>query len=379
MGHRWDIQLLRAIAVLSVLAYHSGVPHFQGGSLGVDVFFVISGYLITITWLRQSAAGPVDSKAFLRHRLARTLPAAAVTAAAVTVVVAMIARDRWADMAWHLVASLTATENVLVSGLTWGDWEPSVEALTPFTHFWSMSMEVQFYLVWPLALAAVAAVGALRAAPGLRRTVLLLLLGVVAVVSAHAYVTWGVSSHGVAYFSPMTRAWQLAAGAGLGLILPSLRPAGKLRGYVPVLATVGAVIGVATLVWCFMFGGFARDTDSAFWGFAVVAATAALLALGRGLPPLSSRLRRLLLPLLAVGTISYGVYLWHLPVLWTVSELGWAKTPLWWVFVVGMSIGAATLSWHWVEKPAIAWSRRRGTEASAPTVEKSAQRELQHV
>ena len=87
----------------------------------------------------------------------------------------------------------------------------------------------------------------------------------------------------------------------------------------------------------------------------------------------------MLLPLLAVGTISYGVYLWHLPVLWTVSELGWAKTPLWWVFVVGMSIGAATLSWHWVEKPAIAWSRRRGTEASAPTVEKSAERELQHV
>lgn len=382
MGHRWDIQLLRAVAVLSVFAYHSGIPHFQGGSLGVDVFFVISGYLITVTWMRQSERGTTDRAGFLRQRLARTLPAAAVLALAVTVAVAIIARDRWGDMLWHLVASVTATENLLVAGLTWNGWDPSIEALTPFTHLWSMSMEVQFYLVWPLLLAAV--FGApLRSATTARR-LLLLLLAVVAALSAYAYVAWGVSSHGMAYFSPVTRVWELAAGAALGLLLPRLTSPTPASRTAQVWAVFGIVAGLAGLTWCFLFGGFALETDSPMWGATVVAATASMLVVGRWLPALPGSAAKVLAPVLAIGTISYGLYLWHLPVLWTVSELGWAKTPMWWIGVVTVSVGAATLSWHVVEKPAIAWARKRGavpqsTQPAAADAATAGQRELVRV
>lgn len=370
MGHRWDIHLLRAVAVLSVFGYHSGVSHMQGGSLGVDVFFVISGYLITVTWQHHHDRGNTDHRAFMRHRLARTLPAAAVAAAAITVAVALIAWDRWQDMAWHLAASLTASENLLVSGLTWNGWDSPVEALTPYTHFWSMAMEVQFYLVWPILLAAV--LGARSLSPARSRQLLLVGLAAVAALSLYAYVAWGVSSHGLAYFSPVTRAWQLAIGAALGLLLPSLSGSARSASGRQRWAVAATLIGLAVLTYCFLFGGFAHETDSPLWGMCVVAATVGLLAVGRWLPPLPQGVARLMAPLLAIGTISYGLYLWHLPVLWTVSELGWDRSPLWWLGVVGVSVAAATLSWHFVEKPAIAWSRRRrsdvGTPASPPTI-----------
>jgi peptidoglycan/LPS O-acetylase OafA/YrhL len=102
------------------------------------------------------------------------------------------------------------------------------------------------------------------------------------------------------------------------------------------------------------------------WGATVVAATAVMLVIGRWLPALPAGTAKVLAPLLAIGTISYGLYLWHLPVLWTVSELGWARTPMWWIGVITVSVGAATVSWHFVEKPAIAWARKRGTVPQPP-------------
>ncbi|MFN8126155.1 MAG: acyltransferase [Candidatus Nanopelagicales bacterium] len=353
---RWDIHLLRAVAILSVFAYHTGVPHAGGGSLGVDVFFVLSGYLITSALLRSN-----DRRSFYRKRLARTVPAAVVTALVVTAVALVVAPGDREQMVWHLGASLTWTENILVTLVSAGDLG-GVMSLTPYTHFWSLAMEEQFYLVWPWVIAGIVAV-ALR-----RRTLALsaVLVGVIG-VSLTLYWAWAASNHAVAYFSPLTRVWQLAAGALVAVWLPRMTERFPRHRALPAVGLALFPIGVAVLVVCVTFGGFAHDTDSPWWGVTVVATTAVLLATGRWLKPLPPAFMRVLVPLWLVGTLSYGLYLWHLPVLWTLVHLGMPEhTAVWWGVVLVLSFGAAALSWRFVEQPSIAWARRASRPAPAP-------------
>lgn len=373
-GHRRaDIQGLRALAVVAVIAHHLvGWP--RAGFLGVDVFFVVSGFVITGLLLRErEGTGRTSLRAFYARRARRILPAALVVLAA-TVVAA-----RWAVAP----AKAAAIEvDALWAALFAGNWHLARqgadyfrlgEAPTPVQHFWSLGVEEQFYLVWPwLFVVAVAVAGARRA-----RVSVALLTAVVAAAS----LAWAVEQTGsdavTAYYSSLTRAWELALGALLATI-----PAYAVRLAPGVRASLSWA-GVAGIGASFVVLG--DQVGVPFPGALLpVGATLLVLAAGIGAPAPAAVL--LTNPVsLYLGDISYGLYLWHFPlVVLGTTVLG--NGPALWAAVAGGTLLLASISYHLLERPVLdaprwsqasraawrAWwrARRRGvvTAATALTV-----------
>ena len=215
MSHRSDIQGLRAIAVLLVALGHAGVPFLNGGYVGVDVFFVLSGFLITGILLSEAlSSGRVSLVAFYARRARRILPAAALTLIATSIAAHHLlnfvrAREVVEDSVW--AALFSANVHFAAEG---SDYFQQGQPPSPIQHFWSLSAEEQFYLVWPSVLALVLF--------GLfsRRASLGRLLVVVSVLGG-ASLFWSIhhtaTSPTGAYFSTLTRAWELALGAALAV------------------------------------------------------------------------------------------------------------------------------------------------------------------
>jgi peptidoglycan/LPS O-acetylase OafA/YrhL len=320
-GHRDDVQGLRAVAVLLVVLCHAGVSFLKGGYVGVDVFFVLSGFLITgILLSRATKKGYVSLSDFYVRRARRILPAAALTLVATDIAAYYLlnfvrAREAVSDSIW---ASVFAANIDFARQGT--DYFAQGQPPSPIQHFWSLAVEEQFYLVWPALLSVVlfGAVGIGRrrsrgqgqviTAAAMRR------LFAVIVAAAVASLVWSVhftNLHPVAaYFSTFARAWELALGAALAIAAPHLR-------------RLPAVLG-ATLGWLGMAGivcsaVFYSDTTR-FPGYAALLPTiGAALVIGVGIGEKQSRLgigRVLSLRSLCyVGDRSYAYYLWHWPVL----------------------------------------------------------------
>ncbi|MGN6432021.1 MAG: acyltransferase family protein [Gaiellaceae bacterium] len=300
MAHRDDIQGLRAVAVLLVVLAHAGVPFLAGGFVGVDVFFVLSGFLITGILLAEAEArGRISLLDFYVRRARRILPAAALTLV-VTDVAAhhllnfMRAREAVSDSLW--AAAFGANIHFAREG---SDYFAQGQPPSPLLHFWSLSVEEQFYLVWPGVLAVVVCVLALR-----RRA----LLAVVA-AAAIGSLAWSIleTRHSPvdAYFSTFARAWELALGASLAIALPWLK-----RARLGPLGWVGLAAVGASAVW------FSRATP--FPGYAALlpaAGAACLIAAGASRGRLSPAPLLATAPLRYVGDRSYSFYLWHWPVL----------------------------------------------------------------
>jgi peptidoglycan/LPS O-acetylase OafA/YrhL len=341
LGRRDDIQGLRAIAVGLVVAAHlatyqvTGASALQGGFIGVDVFFVLSGYLITSLLVREAdGTGTVSLVGFYARRARRILPAATVVLVAVVLYAGFrlphsqltrIVPDAW----WS--ALFLANWHFGHTGTSYFD--PTF--LSPLQHFWSLAVEEQFYLVWPLLM--------LLLAPRLPRRVLAGLVGLVIVAS----LAWSVhvthADPAAAYFSTPARVYELALGALLALGgLPRL--SGRLRLGLGVLGLAG--LGVATVL---------LGTDAPFPGWEALVpttATALLLVAGEGSPTPVTRLLSLR-PLRHLGDLSYSLYLWHFPVI----VLAGSFLPAHWrtretvpVEVVLM-LALAALSYHLVEQP----------------------------
>ena len=283
--HRRDIEGLRAVAVLLVVLYHCGVPWLGGGYVGVDVFFVISGFLITSLLLREHAAtGRISIAGFYARRVRRLLPAALlVTAATVG------AAYRWLP---PLRAPQVALDGLFTSvyGLNYRlaaagiDYLNADAAPSPLQHFWSLAVEEQFYVIWPPLLLLAA-----RRRRAVLSTVVAAALAV-SVWQTAASPTW-------AYFGLHTRAWELGAGA-LAAVLGGRLP----RAFAPI--GVGAIALAAAV--------FTDRTP--FPGHAAllpVAGAVAVLLAGTAGP---SRLLTAA-PLPAIGRLSYSWYLWHWPFL----------------------------------------------------------------
>ena len=229
MAHRDDIQGLRAVAVLLVVLAHAGVPFLAGGFVGVDVFFVLSGFLITGILLAEAEArGRISLLDFYVRRASRILPAAALTLVVTDVAAHHLlnfvrARETVSDSLW--AAAFGANIHFAREG---SDYFAQGQPPSPILHFWSLSVEEQFYLVWPGVLAVVVCLFALR-----RRTLL-----AVVTAAAVASLAWSIletrSSPIDAYFSTFARAWELALGAALAIALPRLErrrlsPLGRQR------------------------------------------------------------------------------------------------------------------------------------------------------
>jgi peptidoglycan/LPS O-acetylase OafA/YrhL len=321
LRHREDIQGLRAVAVLLVVLGHAGVGFLKGGYVGVDVFFVLSGFLITGILLSGAAKrGYVSLSDFYVRRARRILPAAALTLVATDLAAYYLlnfvrAREAVSDSIW---ASVFAANIDFAKHGT--DYFSQGQPPSPIQHFWSLAVEEQFYLVWP-ALLSLVLFGAVfsrrprrdRQAGTLTRGALRRLLLVI-VLAAIASVIWSIHStrlHPAAtYFSTLARAWELALGAALAIAAPSLR---RLP---PALGVAIGWLGVIGIVCAAVI----YSDSTQFPGYAALLPTVgAALVIGAGIREQQSRLGvgRLLAiaPLRYVGDRSYAFYLWHWPVL----------------------------------------------------------------
>ncbi|ANS79303.1 O-antigen acetylase [Serinicoccus hydrothermalis] len=309
---RGDIEGLRAVAVLMVLAYHVGIPGAGGGFAGVDVFFVISGYLITGQLVREAQReGRVSLPRFYARRARRLLPAASLVLVVTTLAGwLLLPRGRHADLGTEVVAATGYVVNWL---LAWREVDYLAEDQDPslVQHYWSLSVEEQFYVLWPLLI-----IGVLWLVRRHRlRLVPLLTLVLSAVVLTSA--TWSVlrtaSSPGEAYFATTTRVWQLGVGALLVLLTPPLqRVPAAARTALAAAGLLGIGLTVLTV-----------DASTPWPGSAAALPTLATAAvIAAGIPPEGTRIGRVLgvAPLRFVGALSYGLYLWHWPLLRLLAE-----------------------------------------------------------
>ena len=334
---RPDIEGLRGLAILLVILFHAGLAGVTGGFVGVDVFFVISGFLITGLLLReQKREGRLGLTRFYARRVRRLLPAAAVvlivTMAAVQVLVAPLDR---AEIQLDGLASALSVGNIRFAAQA-GDYFAAVNMPSPFLHFWSLGVEEQFYLVWPAVILLAARGRAPLATVGLALLGLAIVSFVASVVVTDIATNW-------AFYSLPTRAWQLALG---GLLAVAATQLARIPG--PVLAVLGWS-GVAA-----MAGAALLYTDQmAYPGLAALVPTAgaaAVIAAGATRRGPASILT--LAPMRWLGRISYSLYLWHWPLLVLVpiavgAELDLAQR----IAVVLAALAISTFSWAAIEEP----------------------------
>ena len=356
---RADIEGLRAVAVLLVVLYHAGVPGFGGGYVGVDVFFVLSGALIT--WLLVHEAGEtgtVDLRRFYARRARRLLPAVAVvlvaTVAAGAVVLAPLEQEGVARSALATAAYLS---NVLFARRA-TDYLGAAAEGDPLLHTWSLSVEEQFYLAWPLfvllALGALGRAGGrpLRQAQGkLSRRRLVGWMGTVAALSFAACVVVTQARQPWAFSLSPFRAWEFAAGA-LGVLLAGGGAAGRrlIPGRPGTAESVLGWVGLAALAAASVLYG----AETPFPGAAALVPVLATVAvLHAGTARTETALARALAwrPLQEVGRLSYSWYLWHWPVLVYADALGWADALPARLALLAVSLGLAEASYRLVEDP----------------------------
>lgn len=330
---RPDVEGLRALAVLLVLFYHARLG-FTGGFVGVDVFFVVSGFLITSLLLDESSKGSVSLARFWARRARRLLPASALVLL-VTAVAAqfMLEPTRLAGLAGDVVSASTFSANVRFT-FTNGDYLSGLSLPSPLLHFWSLAVEEQFYLLWPLLLAALTRFRRFRGVLAVSATLLF---------AVSLFWSWKLTpaSPAAAYFLLPTRAWELLAGALLALIgsrvlaLPA-----ALRG---VLGWAGLVV-LGVVSWSF-------GEETVFPGLAAllpVLATLALLMSG----PLAGPGRLLSLrPFQWAGSRSYAIYLWHWPLLVLLEAYSGPLPVAQRLLVLGLSLVVAEISFRLLEQP----------------------------
>jgi peptidoglycan/LPS O-acetylase OafA/YrhL len=350
---RPDIEGLRGIAVLLVVLYHAGTLsnsslQIPGGFIGVDLFFVISGFLITGLLIRErERTGKVSFSRFYARRVRRILPAAAVVLL-VTLVIAyqLVALSSRSAVMEDGASSAISIANIRFA-MTTDYFNPTNNSFSPFLHFWSLGVEEQFYFVWPALLALVAwrrpRVGAALA------------LTVVLVASFVASVVVTQSTPATAFYMLPTRAWQLAAGGLLALGIGSMaRTPQAVRAAVGELLSVAGWIALAALVWV----ALTLDSKTVpYPGTAALLPTLAgvmLIAAGAERAGPGALLR--LMPIRFLGKISYSLYLWHWPILilgglYLGGPLDQSLSPLQALVLAGFSIPVATVSWGLIEEP----------------------------
>jgi peptidoglycan/LPS O-acetylase OafA/YrhL len=378
---RGDIEGMRAVAVLLVVAYHAGLPFISGGYVGVDVFFVLSGFLITGLLVDElSRTGSISFTRFYARRVRRLLPMAALVLAA-TVAAA------------HLLVppvDRTGVGEDVASAAVWvANWHfagASTQYMadvgqSPVLHFWSLSVEEQFYLVWPLLLLVLAG-GAWLVRRSWTAAISRVAVGLALIAAVSLLLSWRTTEAepSLAYFGLHTRAWELAAGAGIALARPVLPRLRRRPAVVVGWLGLGMVVGSAAVL----------DRSTPFPGTAAlwpVVGTA--LVVVTGVRAKRSGAARVLDQPVArfTGRVSYSWYLWHWPCLvlansrWgTTAQVGVGQEPTAPHAAPEIVLGAVVLSFvlavashYLVEQPLrharwLVVSRRRSLQLGAVAV-----------
>ena len=332
MNYRPDIDGLRALAVIPVVLFHAGLAGFSGGYVGVDVFFVISGYLITRLIHDEMTDGRFSIVQFYERRIRRIFPA----------LFAMLAASVAAAAFWFMPVDFDAFSDSLAGAalsvsnfVFWREagYFAGPSDLKPLLHTWSLGIEEQFYVVFPLAMLVLH-----RHARRYLPAVL-----VAAVLVSFALSVWGTRHHaGAAFYLLPFRAWELGLGALLAVgVLPTVRH----RMAAEFLAAAGLLLILVPV--------FTYTADTRFPGWAALAPTlgaALLIHVG----PLAGVVGRILRwgPLVSVGLLSYSLYLWHWPLIVFTRYLMPADLDLATsCALVAGSLAIAYASWKWIEQP----------------------------
>jgi peptidoglycan/LPS O-acetylase OafA/YrhL len=347
LGYRPGLDGLRAVGILTVLAFHvgafSGTRVLDGGFLGVQVFFVISGFLITALLLEEHERNErISLGRFYVRRALRLFPALFAAVAVAVVYASFAPRNQLHDTAKEAIAAV----------FYWDNWFHGLRVGkdTILLHTWSLSIEEQFYLVWPLVL--LVALRFTRSRSGLWLLPLALAAG--AAVARAAVIAVHPGSFGRLYFGTDTRADALLIGCTLALVWAR----GWLQRAADAFAWLGlpAVVALALLMWfatvpgrnLYLYGLLACSLASAVLIADVVVGRPRLLVRALEQPPL-----------VFVGKISYGLYLWHYVVFWIVRDYtgGWShasRVPL----ELAASVGVAVASYYLLELPIIGYKAR---------------------
>ncbi len=339
---RPDIQGLRALAVILVVLDHARIGPFHGGFIGVDVFFVISGFLITGLLLSEAdRRGRVSLLDFYARRAKRILPAATLVLAATVVAGYFLlsgiqAIRLFKDTIW---ATFFAANIKFARDET--DYFAQDDAIPPIQHYWSLAVEEQFYLVWPLIVLLLVAL--FRSRGRARRAVVLAIAAISVASFAWAVYAVGDNPRG-AYFSTPARAWELGLGAATAAAVL------RLRRLPPGLLAAASWAGVAMIGFAALtFTGATRVPGAP----AVLPVLGTALLLGGGTAAAAWGPQRALavLPMRWVGDRSYSFYLWHWPALIMVGVV-W-RTPVGWLglLVSLAALALSDLSYRFVENP----------------------------
>lgn len=355
---RPDIEGMRAVAVGMVLLHHAGLSALGGGFAGVDVFFVISGFVITMQLLRElDQNGRIGLVGFYGRRAKRLLPAAGVVLLFTTLASwLMVSRVQWATIAGDITGAALYVVNWVLANRAVDYLAEDVEP-SPVQHFWSLAVEEQFYFIWPVIIIGLAWAGARVArrsgaestttpgSKGVRRGVLavgLLVLVVLPSLGWSVYLTEQNPER--AYFVTTTRLWELGIGALVAIGAHQWQRLGSTTG------AVLAWLGLGTVV----AGAFLQDTSVPWPGTAALVPTVgtALVIVGgwtaASWGPQVVLGRR---ALVWVGGLSYSLYLWHWPLL-RMAEWQWGSLPVWaGLLVVTASILPAWTCYRLVENP----------------------------
>lgn len=353
---RTDVEGLRALAVLAVVAFHAHVPGFAGGFVGVDIFFVISGYLISGLLLREvQTTGRVSLTSFWARRARRILPAATVVLLATMIASALLE---------PLLGVYNTAQSLLAAGLYVANWHfigigtdyfAQGGAESPVLHYWSLAVEEQFYLVWPLLVFGAYLVA--RKFPFVSSRIITLTFVAVTAASLAYSIVLTATDPTLAYMSTFTRAWEF----GLGAIVASMGHWLQSKSTSPAYIRAGWVIGWAGVA-AVVISIFTFTEALPFPGSLALIPTLGTLAIIIGgvlARPRSGSIGDLLslAPIRYIGRISFSWYLWHWPILILVQA---ATGPLSWQLQSLLMVGAlvlAALTLHLVEMPITKWKQ----------------------
>ncbi len=348
--HLTPVDGLRAVAAILVVLFHADMPGFDNGFVGVDVFFVLSGFLITSLLLRERLrTNSISLWGFYARRARRLFPAALLV-----LIVTAVLYQLWAtplevstNREGFAFASVYVSNWYFMGQAT--DYFAEAGAVSPVLHYWSLSVEEQFYVVWPVFMLGVLSIRSLR--ERLNIPFFVALLAILIAVSA----VMDAGNETSAYFNTFARAYQLIAGATLAAIMLKWnqldRPANPLARTAP-------AIGAGSLALLLLISTSLTSLDPWQVGVVGVIATVGILfginvaENSRAFAPLSTRSAR------SLGNWSYSIYLWHWPVIvlggliGVIPEFWGYRVPL----VLGVTIGLAALTYHFLEKPVLSIS-----------------------
>ena len=334
--HRSDIDGLRALAVLPVVLFHAEISGFSGGFVGVDVFFVISGYLITFILLRSLDREEFSLAKFYERRIRRILPAlVAMSAITALVAICVLPPRDLQSFGKSLVATALFYSNFHFSTLL--GYFDAPASMLPLLHTWSLGVEEQFYIVWPIALYFAYRLKLTRNALTILVTILL--------ITSLAYAQVKSTGHNADryFYLPQSRAWELMIGALLALgVFPQLSAKWQRD-----LAGLAGIVMIVIAITMF-------DADTPFpslWTLVPCVGAVLVIWAGGSGDNAGSRLLSWS-PLVFVGLISYSLYLWHWPIFvfaGLMSEHGISTVQS--LALIALSLVAATVSWRLIEQP----------------------------